>query len=147
MTLSKTQSKWSTIEKEAFAIHFSLQRLDYYLQNAKFVIKTDHKPLKYLLESPIQNKKIQLWALGMAGYNCTIEYISGTENTCADLLSRKPDTKDIETEAEPFELDINDNAFEVGAIDPNEFYPKHFAGRIFFLWLTMTNLRFQTRAC
>ena len=85
--LSKTQCKWSTIEKEAFAIHFSLQKLDYYLHNAKFVIKTDHKPLKYLLESPMQNKKIQLWALGMAGYDCTIVYIPGTENTCADLLS------------------------------------------------------------
>ena len=127
--LSKTQCKWSTIEKEAFAIHFGLQKLDYYLHNAKFVIKTDHKPLKYLLESPMQNKKIQLWALGMAGYNCTIEYIPGTENTCADLLSRKPDTKDEETETEPFDLDMNDNAFEVGAINSNEFNPKHFAGR------------------
>ena len=126
--LSKTQCKWSTIEKEAFAIHFSLQKLDYYLHNAKFVIKTDHKPLKYLLESPMQNKKIQLWALGMAGYDCTIEYIPGTENTCADLLSRKPDTTDIEAEPESFELDINDNAFEVGAINSNEINPKHFAG-------------------
>ena len=24
----------------------------------------------------------------MSGYNCTIEYIAGTTNTCADLLSR-----------------------------------------------------------
>ena len=127
--LSKTQCKWSTIEKEAFAIHFGLQKLDIYLNNAKVVIKTDHKPLKYLLEIPMQNKKIQLWALGMAGYNCTIKYIPGTENTCADLLSRKPDTKDEETETEPYDLDINDNAFEVGAINSNEFNPKHFAGR------------------
>lgn len=42
--LSKTQCKWSTIEKEAFAIHYALQKLDYYLHNARFVIKTDHKP-------------------------------------------------------------------------------------------------------
>ena len=54
------------------------------------MIRTDHKPLKYLLESPMQNKKIQLWALSMSGYNCTIEYIAGTTNTCADLLSRHP---------------------------------------------------------
>ena len=27
----------------------------------------------------------------MAGYNCSIEYIAGTTNTCADLLSRHPD--------------------------------------------------------
>ena len=35
----------------------------------------------------MQNKKIQFWALSIAGYNCTIEYIAGTENVCADLLS------------------------------------------------------------
>ena len=89
--LSRTQCRWSVIEKEAFAIHFSLQKLDYYLHNASFVIPTDNKPLKYLLESPMQNEKIQLWALSMSGYNCSIEYIAGTTNTCADLLSRHPD--------------------------------------------------------
>ena len=60
--LSRSQCKWSVVEKEAFAIHFALQKLDYYLHNSQFVIRTDHKPLKYLLESPMQNKKIQLWA-------------------------------------------------------------------------------------
>ena len=124
--LSKTQCKWSTIEKEAFAIHFALQKLDFCLHNARFVIKTDHKPLKYLLESPIQNKKISLWALGMSGYNCSLEYIPGTENTCADLLSRKPDINHVESD-EPFILDINDNTFEVGAINSNELDPKQFA--------------------
>ena len=88
--LSKTQCKWSTIEKEVYSINYALCKLDYYLHGARFFIKTDHKPQEYLLESPMQNKKIQLWALSMAGYNCTIEYIAGTENTCADLLSGKP---------------------------------------------------------
>ena len=60
--ISRTQYKWSTIGEEAFAIHYSLQKLDYYLLNTKFTVKTDHKPLKYLLESQTQNKKIQLWA-------------------------------------------------------------------------------------
>ena len=89
--LSRTQCKWSTVEKEAYAIHFALQKLDHYLHGADFMIKTDHKQLKYLLESPMQNKKVQLWALSMAGYNCRMKYIPGTTNTCADLLSRKPD--------------------------------------------------------
>ena len=89
--LSRSQCKWSVVEKEAFAIYLALQKLDYYLHNAQFTIRTDHKPLKYLLESQMQNKKIQLWALSMSGYNRSIEYIAGTTNTCADLLSRHPD--------------------------------------------------------
>jgi hypothetical protein len=65
----------STIEKEAYAIHFALQKLDHYLHNAEFVIRTDHNPLKYILDAPMQNKKIQLWALTIAGYNCKVEYM------------------------------------------------------------------------
>ena len=128
--LSKTQCKWSTVEKEAYAIHFALQKLDHYLHGAQFVIKTDHKPLKYLLESPMQNKKIQLWALSMAGYNCTIEYIAGTTNTCADLLSRRPDEPgrcQEENLTEELDLDVNDKTFQVDVINSNEFEPKKFA--------------------
>ena len=112
--LSKTQEKWPIIEKEAFAIYYALQKLDHYLHGAEFVIKSDHMPLKYILESPMQNKKIQLWALGISGYNCKIEYISGKENTCADLLSRSP-CSDNEVKDDNIEVDISNNAFEVNA--------------------------------
>jgi hypothetical protein len=129
--LSKSQCKWSTVEKEAYAIHFALQKLDYYLHNSEFIIKTDHKPLKYLLESPMQNKKIQLWALSMAGYNCRVEYIAGTTNTCADLLSRLPSSSVAESSAVTIDddvcLDVNENSFEVNVIDSTHFCPKEFA--------------------
>lgn len=39
--LSETQQRWSTIKKEAFAIHYALQKLDHFLHSATFVIKTD----------------------------------------------------------------------------------------------------------
>ena len=94
--LSRTQCKWSKVEKEAYAIHFALQKLDHYLHGAQFVIKTDHKPLKYLLESPMQNKKIQLWALSMAGYNCTIEYIAGTTKKKRQAKYADKGTKQVE---------------------------------------------------
>ena len=55
--LSDTQSRWSTIERECYSIFYSLTKLGHYLYNAEFTIKCDHKPLKYLLESPMQNKR------------------------------------------------------------------------------------------
>ena len=125
--LSDTQTRWSTIEKEAFAIHFSLQKLDHYLHNAEFVIKTDHKPLKYLLDSPMQNKKVQLWALGISGYNCRIEYIKGTDNSCADLLSRIPQSAGLTQENDAYEPDISDKAYQINALNSNRFDPKEFA--------------------
>ena len=77
----------------------------------------------------MQNKKIQLWALSMAGYNCTIEYTAGTTYTCADLLPRKPDDADKcqEDLTDEVDLDVNDNTFEVNVIDSSQFEPKEFA--------------------
>jgi hypothetical protein len=126
--LSDTQQRWPTVENEAYAIQYALVKLDQYLHNAEFVIKTDHKPLQYLLDSPMKNRKIQMWALNLSGYNCTIEYIPGPQNVLADMLSRIPMPKakqDLENETE--QVDINDNTFQVNAINSNKFDPKKFA--------------------
>ena len=74
--LSYTQQRWSVIEKEEYAIVYALQKLDYYLNSALFTIKTDHKPLKYLLKADWTNKKIQQGTLKITRYNCTIKYSS-----------------------------------------------------------------------
>ena len=115
--LSPTQTRWSTIEKEGFAIYYALQKFDHYLHNAKFPIKTDRTPLKYISDSPMQTKKTQLWALSIAGYNTHVEYIKGRENHCADLLSRiqfeKGEKEEFEKDKstpEDEELDIYDRA-------------------------------------
>ena len=94
--LSETQQRWPVIEKEAYAIMYAVQKLDYYLSGAIFTIKTDHKPLKYQLEAEWTNKKIQQWALKLSGYDCKIEYLAGKDNTCADLLSRIPEQLEAE---------------------------------------------------
>jgi transposase InsO family protein len=128
--LSPTQTKWSTIEKEGYAIYYSLQKLDHYLHNAQFVIRTDHKPLKYILDARMENKKVQRWALSIAGYDCKIEYIMGKENHCADLLSRMPrgpEEEQEEVEDSGDEPDIDDRTFEIGTINSNKFDPKTFA--------------------
>ena len=134
--LSPTQCRYSTVERECFAIEFALDRLNTYLYGAKFTIFTDHKPLKYLLESPMQNKRVQQWALSIAGYNCDVQYIAGVNNTIADLLSRIPDVNDAtdvndnataEQNSEDNLLDISDKSYEVNAINSNEFNPSKFA--------------------
>ena len=68
--LTASQTNWPTIEKEAFAIFYALQKLDQHLHDSEFVIRTDHKPLKYIMDSPVQNKKIQHWTINICGYNC-----------------------------------------------------------------------------
>ena len=85
----------------------------------------------------MQNKKIQLWALSIAGYNTQVEYIKGTENHCVDLLSRIPvkkgdkeklqQSQDGKSTPEDEELDIDDRSLEIGAINSNKFNLRDFA--------------------
>ena len=96
------------LEKEAFAILYAVQKLDYYLSGTVFTIKTDHHPLKYPIEAEWTNKKIQQWELKLIGYNYKIEYLAGRDNTCADLLLRIP--KQLETGAD-------DKAFQINVIN------------------------------
>ena len=41
-TLTKSERKWSTYEKEAFAMFYSLREWEYHLRDNKFTIFTDH---------------------------------------------------------------------------------------------------------
>ena len=128
--LNKTQQKWPIIEKECFAIYHSIQRLTFYLWGASFVIKTDCKPLKALLESDIKNKRVALWSLSIAAYNCRIEYLPGSTNSVADLLSRVPKDPNLPSgtgsSAEESLPEINDKTFEIGIINSNQFTPESY---------------------
>ena len=84
--LTASQTNWPTIEKEAVAIFYALEKLDQYLHVSGFVIRTDHKHLNYIINFPIQNKKIQYWTMNICDYNCKIEYTEGKKNVCADML-------------------------------------------------------------
>ena len=60
-----------------------------YLMDKHFTIKTDHWSLKYLTEQKISNLLQQKWISKLLGYDYTIVYRKGQENTIADALSRR----------------------------------------------------------
>ena len=125
---SPSQTKWPTIEKEAFVIFYALQKFDQYLHDSEFVIRTDHTPLKYIMDCPVQNKKIQHWTTNIYGYNCKIEYIEGKKHVCIDMLSclphRPSDSNDDNELSGP---DITDKTFEVSMIKSNNINRKTFS--------------------
>ena len=47
-SLSATQCKWPTIQKEAYAIYHCCKQLDSLIRDRKFKIFTDHKNLTFL---------------------------------------------------------------------------------------------------
>lgn len=84
--LSGAQLNWSTIEKEAYAIFFTLKTYEYLLKDIKFTLRTDHKNLTYLsLEG---SQKVRRWRLFIQEFNFQVEHIAGEDNIVADAFSR-----------------------------------------------------------
>ena len=46
--LHKAQLNWSTFEKEAYAIFYTITKFDFLLRDVQFVVETDHKNLTFL---------------------------------------------------------------------------------------------------
>ena len=84
--LSHQEIRWSTIEKECYAIVYTLDKLNYLLGDRKFILKTDHKNLTYL--DADANDKVKRWKIAIQRYDMILEYIKGPLNIVADGMSR-----------------------------------------------------------
>lgn len=60
-----------------------------YLLGKPFIIKTDHHSLKYLLEQRITTPSQKILLVKLMGYDYSISYKKGKENTVVDALSRR----------------------------------------------------------
>jgi len=87
-TLSDTEVRYSTIEKEMLAIIWSVSHFRPYLFGQKFKIVTDHKPLVWLESFNGQNPKLLRWKTTLAAYDYEVVYKKGKQNVVADALSR-----------------------------------------------------------
>ena len=88
--LTKTQTKWPTIEQECYAIIQAIEKWDKYLRGQEFTIETDHEPLLSFTSKEQVNKKCERWRLRLAEYRFKMKHIQGKKNNVADYLSRSP---------------------------------------------------------
>ncbi|GFY14595.1 retrovirus-related Pol polyprotein from transposon 17.6 [Trichonephila clavipes] len=86
--LSKTQQSWSTIEREAFAIVWSLKKFEVGVFGTEIEFYTDHNPLPYLTKSAPQSARLQRWAFALQKFNVTIKHCPGVKMPHAVALSR-----------------------------------------------------------
>jgi hypothetical protein len=87
--LTKTQQKWSTVEKEAYAALVNLTRFRHWLFSCQVVLHSDHNPLTFLVESAPKSAKLMRWALALQEFDhLTFVYKRGSLNVPADTLSR-----------------------------------------------------------
>src|SRR5262249_46259782 len=87
------QMNYSTIKKEILAIVLSISKFQGDLLNKKFLLRTDCKSAKNVLQNDIQNlasKQIfARWQSILSCFDFDIEHIKGESNSLPDFLTRE----------------------------------------------------------
>jgi len=88
--LTSAEKNYSTREKEALAIVWSVEKLSHFLWGRKFTIITDHKSLVWMRTLLPDSGRISRWVQKLQPYDFEIKYRRGSDNKVADALSRAP---------------------------------------------------------
>ena len=92
-TLTSAQRNYATNEKEALACLWACEKWEKFLLGRHFFLRTDHKPLTFLLSKHWQGRqsaKFGRWIARLDPFDFTLQYRAGVENEVADFLSRHP---------------------------------------------------------
>jgi len=63
--LTATQQHWATIEKEAYAALWSLQKFKHWIFGKTVTFYSDHNPITFLTETTPKSSKFMRWALAL----------------------------------------------------------------------------------
>lgn len=86
--LKGKQLHLSIYEKELLAVVFAVQKWRHYLLHGHFIIRTDQRSLKYLLEQRLNTPIQQQWLPKLLEFDYEIQYRQWKDNVAADALSR-----------------------------------------------------------
>ena len=88
LNLSTTERNYTTTEREALAMVYSLQKFCHYLLGGMFKFFTGHSALKYLVNKPVLEGRICKWILLFQEFNFEVIVKPGILNMGLDHLSR-----------------------------------------------------------
>ncbi|KAL6466207.1 hypothetical protein MHYP_G00263400 [Metynnis hypsauchen] len=103
-TLSASERKWSTFDRELYAIVWSVRHFRHYLAFHPFTIVTDHKPLVGLKKLPLDHDhtgRRARWAVELDLHDWTIVHRDGAKHLNADAMSRRPSDSPLELSLVP----------------------------------------------
>jgi hypothetical protein len=87
--LNEAKVKYSTYDKEFYAIIQALKKWRHYLIPKEFVLYNDNHALQFVTQQGKLNQRHVKWVEYMKNFTFVIKHISGTANKVVDALSRK----------------------------------------------------------
>ncbi|GJX44920.1 RNA-directed DNA polymerase, partial [Tanacetum coccineum] len=87
--LNEARQKYSTYDKEFYAIIRSLEYWHHYLVSKDFILYSDHEALKYINGQHKLKRRYAKWVELMQSYSFSIKHKAGTLNKVAGALSRR----------------------------------------------------------
>jgi hypothetical protein len=79
----------ATYERELIGLVQAVRHWRPYLWGRRFLVKTDHYSLKYLLDKRLTTIPQHHWVGKLLGFDFIVEYRSGAMNTIVDAISRR----------------------------------------------------------
>ncbi|GBN46994.1 Transposon Ty3-G Gag-Pol polyprotein [Araneus ventricosus] len=89
-SLGKPERNYCVTRKELLVIVKSIEHSHHYLYGPKFLLRTDHAPLRWLLNFREPEGQIARWIQRLQEYDFEIQHRKGTSHGNADTLSRRP---------------------------------------------------------
>lgn len=89
-TLSKPERNYCVTRRELLAVVKSVEHFYKYLYGRRFLIRTDHASLKWLLNFKNPEGQVARWMEKLQEYDFQIEHRPGVSHRNADALSRRP---------------------------------------------------------
>ncbi|UYV72745.1 hypothetical protein LAZ67_10000491 [Cordylochernes scorpioides] len=84
------ERNYTISELECLAIVESIEKFHIYLSGTKFTVYSDHQALQWLKTIKNPSGRLFRWSLRLSTYDYEIQYLKGTQQHEADLLSRNP---------------------------------------------------------
>ena len=81
--------KLAAYERELISFVQAVRHWHPYLWGRKFVVRTDHYALKFMLDQRLSTVPQHQWISKLFGFDFSVEYRPGRLNTVADALSRR----------------------------------------------------------
>jgi hypothetical protein len=105
--LTSAERNYSTTEKECLAIVWAILQLRPYLEGQRFLVRTDHHSLRWVLNLSDAQGRLARWRLRLLEFDYEVQYSPGKHHHGADTMSRlKPSDPEVAMPSDPVDTEI-----------------------------------------